>query len=340
MAKEIWLWIKEKFAGFLEFLGGGIGRLWRLFTGWLQSVSGSTWRKVAVGTPVAFFLYILIGMPLVHRIDDNLVIDATAPVGGSETVAAVSYLVRREAELHNWTPNDPFMLPGWWIDNTPNFQKGIMGALSRFSFELRDQLGRRRGSSSVDENLEKAASNLSIEPERWIIDFSASWLPTRPSDQYYRQAIGQLNTYNVQLGAQQSVFEVRSDNLLATIDRIALDLGASSAALDRYIGEHAGGVLPDFGADDLFYQVKGQVYAYTILLQALRKDFGDVIEDREIAALYDDLLRSMSAAAVLDPLIVTNGAVDGVIANHLSMQGFYLLRARTQLREVSNILLK
>ena len=340
MANEIWLWIKEKLAALLGWVGSGVRTLWRLFTGWLQTVSGSTWRKVAVGLPLAFFLYILLGMPIANRIDDDLTIDAVSPAGGAATVAAVSYLVRREAEQNNWTPNDPFMLPGWWIDNTPNFQKGIMGALSRFSFELRDQLGRRRGSSSIDTNLEKAASNLSIEPERWIINLSTSWMPTTPSDQYYREALGQLDTYNVQLGSDQAVFDRRSDNLLATLDRIALDLGASSASLDTYIGENSGGFVPDFGADDLFYQVKGQVYAYTILLKAIRKDFADVIESREIAALYDDLLRSMNTAAALNPVVVSNGAIDGVIANHLSMQGFFLLRARTQLREVSNILLK
>lgn len=340
MVSEIWLWIKEQAAAFFGWLGRGMSALWRYIGGWLRTVSGSTWRKVALGTPLAFFAYILIGMPIANRIDDSLAVDSVAPPGGSATVSAVTYLVRREVELNNWTPNDPVMLPGWWLDNTPNFQKGIMGAVSRFSFEMRDQLGRRRGSSSVDENLEKAASNLSIEPERWIIDMSTSLLPTKPSNQYYLEALGQLETYNAQLGTGQSVFDRRSDNLLATLDRIALDLGASSASLDTYIGDHAGGIVPDFGADDLFYQVKGQVYAYTILLKAIRKDFTDVIENREIAALYDDLLKSMSSAATLDPLVVANGAVDGVLANHLSMQGFYLLRARTQLREVSNILLK
>lgn len=340
MAKEIWLWITEKFGALLARIGLGIAVLWRWFRGWARTVSASTWRKVAVALPLLFVFYILVGMVWVNRIDDSLNVPLGPAHSGSSTVSAMVELVKRETETHNWTPNDPFFLPGWWLDNTPNFQKGIMGALSRFSFELRDQLGRRRGSSSIDTNLEKAASNLSIEPERWVMDFSTSWLPTRPSDQYYREAIGQLETYNREVATGQSVYDVRSDNLLATLDRIALDLGASSAALDRFIGDEAGGFLPDRGADDLFYQVKGQVYAYTVLLNAIREDFAAVIENREIAALYDELLKSMTAAATLDPWVVSNGAVDGVIANHLSMQGFYLLRARTQLKEVSNILLK
>jgi hypothetical protein len=41
------------------------------------------------------------------------------------------------------------------------------------------------------------------------------------------------------------------------------------------------------------------------------------------------------------PLIVANGAQDGlVVPSHLSAQGFYLLRARTQLREVGDALAK
>lgn len=340
MAKEIWLWITEKLGAVVARIGVGLVGLWRWFMGWARTVSASTWRKVAVALPLLFVAYIVIGMIWVNRIDDGLDVRSSRANAGASTVSVMVALVKRETDTNNWTPNDPFFLPGWWLDNTPNFQKGIMGALSRFSFELRDQLGRRRGSSSIDTNLEKAASNLSIEPERWVMDFSSSWLPTRPSDQYYREAIGQLEAYNREVATGQSVYDVRSDNLLATLDRIALDIGASSAALDRFISDEAGGFLPDRGADDLFYQVKGQVYAYTVLLHAIREDFAAVIENREIAALYDELLKSMTAAATLDPMVVSNGAVDGIIANHLSMQGFYLLRARTQLKEVSNILLK
>ena len=40
-------------------------------------------------------------------------------------------------------------------------------------------------------------------------------------------------------------------------------------------------------------------------------------------------------------VVIVNGKPDGQLQpNHLAVQGFYLLRARTQLREISNILLK
>ena len=340
MAKEIWLWFKEQLGRAKSALGTYFRTLWRWFSGWLRTVSGSSWRKIAVGIPALFFLYILVGMPIVHRIEDTVLVPSNAPTGGSKTVSAISYLVDRETNVHNWTPNDPFFLPGWWLDNTPNYQKGIVSALSRVSLELRDQLGRSRGSSAVDEDLQKAAGNLAKEPERWIIDFDTSWLPTTASDSWYRQAVGELQAYNQRLAAGTATFERRSDNLLATLDRISLDLGASSAALEQYISLEAGGFLPDVGADDLFYETKGKLFAYAVVLRALEEDFSKVITDRELASIYRELLHSMEAAATLDPTVVINGSPDGSLANHLSMQGFYLLRARTQLKEVNNILLK
>jgi hypothetical protein len=340
VAKEIWLWFKEQLARFFGALKRFWLRGWRWFTGWLATVSGSTWRKVALGVPLVFVLYILIGMPIVNRIDDATIVPQETPPGGSHAVASVAYLVKRENIVHNWTPNDPFFMPGWWLDNTPNYQKGMMGALSRFSLELRDQLGRSRGSSSVDDELERAAGNLAKEPSRWVIDFDTSYLPTTASDSYYKEAAEQLVAYNQRLAAGNAIYERRSDNLLATLDRIALDLGGSSAALEQYIRDNAGGFFPDTGADDLFYETKGKVYAYTVILRALELDFAKVIADRELASIYTELLRSLESAATLDPTVVVNGAADGTLANHLSMQGFYLLRARTQLKEVTNILLK
>ena len=53
------------------------------------------------------------------------------------------------------------------------------------------------------------------------------------------------------------------------------------------------------------------------------------------------MLDSMLKAAMLSPMVVVNGAPDAQIQpSHLASQGFYLLRARTQLREITNILLK
>jgi hypothetical protein len=136
------------------------------------------------------------------------------------------------------------------------------------------------------------------------------------------------------------VFDRRADNLLVTIERIASDLGSASAVIDQHI-EETGGAWLDFKADDIFYDTKGRIYGYGLLLRELGNDFENVIAEREMRIVWDQTVHTFLYAAELGPWVVSNGAPDGVIVpNHLLAQGFYLLRARTQLRELANILQK
>ena len=97
----------------------------------------------------------------------------------------------------------------------------------------------------------------------------------------------------------------------------------------------------DLGADDLFFNVKGQAYAYRLILKGLRKDFAETITNRDVTTSWDEMETSFDSIIGMDPFIVSNCDVDGfVFQNHLASEGFYLLRARTQLKEITNILLK
>ena len=288
-------------------------------------------------------LYYPVGMVLTHRIDDNPDFRPDQLIeipGGSHAVAVMAGLIEREVMEHEWVANDPFFKPAALLDNMPNFQQGMLSAFARFAIELRDQIGRTRGSSTTDPALDLAAGLLPYPGDIWIFDFATSLLPTASSERQYIRARAALLAYNGRLASGEAVFERRADNLLATLDRIALDIGASSAALDAHVREHASDWF-DFEADDLFYTVKGQIYAYYMILKALKEDYLTIIQNREILSSYDQMLASMRSLALLDPLVVTNNSPDGqIIPNHLLAQGFYLLRARTQLREITNILQK
>ena len=66
-----------------------------------------------------------------------------------------------------------------------------------------------------------------------------------------------------------------------------------------------------------------------------------MVRERQLQGVWAQMLESFRGAAVLQPLVVINGAPDSQLTpSHLASQGFYLLRARTQLREITNILLK
>jgi hypothetical protein len=306
-------------------------------------VGGRSLAGLAAAVLVVAVLYYPIGMVLVHEIDDDLAfgLEGEAPAqGASRSVALAAALIGREVNSHRWVANDPFFMPGAALDNMPNFQQGVVAALARFAFELTDQIGRTRGSSQTDPDLQEAAGLLQYSGTKWVFDFSTSLAPTATSEAQYRKARRALISYNGRLAEGKAVFERRADNLMATLDRFALDLGSSSAVIDRHIAEHAGDFI-DLRADDIFYSVKGQLCAYYFLLRELGQDFANIIEERELTAAWKQMLGSMRHVAELDPWVVVNGKPDAqVMPSHLAGQGFFLLRARTQLREITNILLK
>ena len=301
------------------------------------------WPKIAASVTAAVAVFfIVLGIYwsrapdvfwVTHTIDDQQVV-----VGYSTTDTLIRVAETMLDKPGGYLSNDR-MPPSVFLDNTPNFQQGIISALARFAFELTDQIGRTRGSSQADVDLQEASGLLQYSGTKWVFDLSTSIAPTASSEAQYRKAMRSLLSFNARLAKGDAVFERRADNLLATLDRIAADLGSSSAALEHRL--EVGHALFDRQADDVFYGVKGRLYAYYLLLRELRQDFDNVIVERELGPAWSKMLSSMAQAAVLQPWVVINGSPDSqFFPSHLGAQGFFLLRARTQLREITNILLK
>jgi hypothetical protein len=316
---------------------GRLGRSGAAAAGGARLVWRWGWRVLLV----LLILYYPVGALIVESIDDDPQFQprSVAP-GESRAVATAADLVTREVDVNTWTPMMPFFTPAGILDNMPNFQRGIMAALGRFSTELMDQLGRTRGSSQTDRDLEQARGFLNEQPNVWIWQPTVSIWPSATSAQKYRAGRDKLMAYNKRLGSGQAVFERRADNLQALIDRIANDHGSDSAAIDQHIIEQAGNLF-DRQCDDIFYFNKGRLYANFLLLRALGSDFEGVIRERGLTSAWNGTVETFRIASQLDPWVVWNGWPDAfLIPNHLAAQGFYLLRARTQLREISAILLK
>lgn len=321
----------------------GYGRTGR-GAGWRARLPGGASRMAAYvlgAVALLLVLYYLIGAIVVHRIDDDP--DFTPPVvtqDGSRVVDMVAALIEREVDGHGWTANDPFFLPGSLLDNMPNYQQGLIYALGRFTIDLSDQIGRARGSSQTDGDLDRASGLLKYPGTIWLFDISTSLAPTASSESQYRSARRALVSYNQRLAAGQAVFDRRADNLIAVMERIGNDLGSQSGAIDYHVDNRTGWPI-DTVADDAFYANKGQLYAYYMILKALGEDYAQLIAERQLGNVWAQMLDSFRQAALLQPVVVVNGSPDGLSApNHLAAQGFYLLRARTQVFEVANVLLK
>jgi hypothetical protein len=284
-------------------------------------------------------VYYVGGAIWLHEIDDDPAYDAelVVPQNASRTVAVVADLVDREVNQNRWVGNDPVFLPGYLLDNMPAYQGGIVNAVGRFTTELRDRIARVRGSSAVDADLESAAGRLNYPGDVWIFEWSGT--PVQPSSEsQYRRGIEDLRRYNERLAQGQAVYERRADNLLATLDRVSGDLGGASAALTVEVDEGSSNFL-DFNADEMFYSIKGKLYAYYLILRELEQDFPDVIREKNLHANWSDLLTSLRLGATLHPWVVSNGPLDSMATpNHLAAEGFLLLRVRTKLEEIIDIL--
>lgn len=284
-------------------------------------------------------IYYPIGMVIYARVDDDVDLkppSAYAPQGGSAAVAMTAAVVSREA--NEWIANKPFWHPAAALDNGPNFQLGIIYAASRFTIELGDYLGRARGSSAIDDNLDKAVGLLKYDGRIWTWG-QGNIIPMTKAETNYKQAVEYLVAYNREVAAGKATYSPRADNLIAFLDRVISDLGSTRATIDS-AASVAGGYF-DFEADDVFYSAKGKLYGYYVIMNALGDDIRPVIKEKQADVLWANLMTSLRQGASFEPLIIVNGKRDSLMMpSHLTTLGFELASARIQMTELRDTLQK
>lgn len=308
----------------------------------LRSFPKTAWRGVLIALAVVVLLYCPIGTVWVHRVDDSpaFAADIQTEPRASVAVATAIAVIDREVNQHYWTPNDPFFQPGWLLTRMPAFQRGLMSTVTRFTLAMADQIARTRGTSAMDRDLGDAVGRLNYPPDVWIYNPEVSrFLPTVSTETTYRAGAEALIRYNTRLSKGEAIFEPRADNLIDALDKFAADLGSSSALIDAHVHERSGFAFRD--SAKLYYETKGKMYGYFLLTRALAKDYAQVIAERQLGPAWEQMQTSLYEGAELSNFIVLNAAADSqFVPNHLAAQGFYVMRARTQMREITNILLK
>jgi hypothetical protein len=296
----------------------------------------TAWGMLAV-MGLALALYYPVGMALVHAIDDDpdFAASPALPVGASRAVALAAALIEREVDRGHWAANDPFFLPGFMLDDMPNFQAGIVAALARLTQAVNEQMARPGGKGRLDADLDRAAGLLKYPPDVWIFDLKSGFGATASSEAQYRAARKALLAYNDRIAAKRATFERRPDALLAVLELVVQDIDTQAALIDARVAESAGNLL-DFAADDVFYAAKGRLYAYALFLRELGQDFDRALAEKKAEAAWKRMLDAMREAAVLHPWVVFNGAPDSVLLpSHLAGLGYLTLRARARIADAA-----
>ena len=224
-----------------------------------------------------------------------------------------------------------------FLDNKASFQRGVNAVVRRTSAELVDTIGRVRGTSGINSDLQKARGNLQFDESSWYFGLHP-FGPKTPTPSYYRAAITNLRSFNADLGTCKSLFDGRADNLLQFVDHIANDLGSTADILAKRAADHSYGWL-DTRADDRFWFAYGQLYATYGILSAAGADFQQVIAERNVGTLWTGTITQLQAALRIQPAIISNGPEDSsFMPSHLATMGFHILRVRSSLVEIRTVL--
>ncbi|MDE1994247.1 MAG: DUF2333 family protein [Rhizobiaceae bacterium] len=224
-----------------------------------------------------------------------------------------------------------------FLDNKAAFQRGVNQAVRRTSVELVDTLGRVRGTSGINGDLQSARGNFQFDESSWYFGLRP-FGPKTPTPSYYRAAITSLRKFNTDLGNCNAVFDSRADNLMQFIDRVANDLGSTSDILAERSENHNYGWF-DMRADDRFWFAYGQLYGYYGILSAVGSDFQQVIAERNLGTLWASTMKQFQSALRIQPFMISNGREDGwIMPSHLATMGFYILRVRSNLVEIRSVL--
>jgi hypothetical protein len=249
---------------------------------------------------------------------------AEAPVG-TRTVNMTAALMQTQLEsFGGWLSNDLAGTPGAFLDNLPNFQLGVLQVLRHATRVLRDNLSRQRTSDAVHREADAAYSSFANDPRKWAFP---------SAEGAYGRGITALSRFSAALGSTAH-FYPRADNLVQLLEPLVSELGAVNTLLLEAGEEDK---VPWFQIDDNFYYAQGVAYALLGLMSAARQDFARVLEDKNAVEITGLILKSLQESQ-FDPLIVTNGDKDGILANHSSNLKAFLDDARQKMISLITIL--
>ncbi len=298
-------------------------------------ICGSSWRIIAICTSLIVFLYYPLGGWIINDINTDTSVEfSNTDTQRSTTIETISYLIRREVNDNIWTPNLPFFFPSYFLDNMPEFQTGVITSIRNLTSILAEHW-EQDVAPQEEQYLKQAAKLLQYPPEIWLFSQENRLMPAPSSPSQYRKARKLLIKYNQGLSDGSLVYYKTTHDLISFLKNISINLHKTASKLETHIREESPDYI-DSQADNLFYRARGLAYADYMLLKALGIDYKNILLEADVYPDWTRMLKALESAAQLNPLLIRNGEIDSSFApNHLSAEGFYLLKARSLMQKIS-----
>jgi hypothetical protein len=275
----------------------------------------------------------LIGTPLAlhftQKRHDRLVtdVDVRFPesqplVGGEVFATTLADIVEHELSGGTgWRPNDfPLWGPSVAADNNANRQLGIIKAVRETTRVMKDHLT-KVSSDEYDPNL--------IQADRLFRnDEYKMFFPSAESR--YAEGVQHLRDYVAGLQATPPTSKPinrRNVELIRLFQTWTDLLGDAHGALYRpQVGF--------FETDDVFYEAQGIAHVVYHMSKAVKREYPFAQRQQIVDTLLDEVIAALGQAAVLKPVVVLDGAPDGVLANHRRNLDAYITEARQKMYSI------
>jgi hypothetical protein len=219
-----------------------------------------------------------------------------------------------------WRPNDALNL----TDNVDNFQLGVLEVTRRTVKILMERISRADTFATFDTNLERAMDWLMVKADQ----FSS---PSAESK--YIAGLEEIRTYKEKLGKREAYFNARNDNLIFLLTAYEDLLGSCEESLIK-VEEEDGSPVSFSKADDYFYYSKGVASAMYTILDATTENFNTILESQQAIQVLHNAIESLHNSIEVDPLIITNSDLSGILANHRANIAMPISHARHYLKEL------
>jgi hypothetical protein len=291
---------------------------------------------IALGLLAALILVINLGLHFgqIHHDRLDYDVDTAFPpdkpfVPGEIYATTLAEIMAHELDTgFGWRPNDFFLWgPHVMADNNANRQLGIIMAVRETMRVFKDHLT-KVSSNEYDPNLVTADTDFRNDAEKWI-------LPS--AEGKYRDGIAHLQAYVAGLHAKP---ETSRELVQRNVELIRLmqswtDLLGDAHAMLYMTQKPDGSPIHSWEDDNYFYHAQGYAHVMYYMMLALRREYAQAIKaDAVLQTLFDEALDPLGKAATMKPLIVLNGAPDGIFANHRRNLDSYIAEARQKMYSI------
>jgi hypothetical protein len=230
--------------------------------------------------------------------------------------------------LFGWRPNSIVFGKFGLTDNTNNLQLGVLEVARRTVVVLNENMTRFATTEAYDPHINEAMNYFMVSADKY-------WFPSASGK--YREAVNDLKRYIDDLGRGRSRFYGRVDNLIALLANYKDLLGSSFHNLIKDT-EADGKPVSWWVVDDYFYFGKGIALGMSQMLEAVKEDFHQELQKKNSHRLLDDAIHALHTACHLSPWLVTNGAKDGILANHRANMATYIGEAEHVISTLETVL--